>query len=384
MRRFSVFVWFLMLVLVIAVGPDAFADGEKKGAEEPLIQVALLLDTSNSMDGLINQAKRQLWRFVNELAVGVKDGKNPRIEVALYEYGNNGLSSKNGWVRCVVELTADLDLVAKELFALKTNGGHEFCGTVIKHAVENLKWSKSNDALKVIFIAGNEPFTQGHINYKDSCRAAVEKGIIVNTIFCGNHQEGVRTDWKEGARLGEGQYMNIDQNRVVHIDAPQDKRIAELGRQLNKTYIGFGRQGKERKKLQESMDKKAEKCGAAVAAQRALAKAKPGSYDSSSWDLVDAVTKGKVKLEDLKEEDLPEEMKKMSLEERKAYIQKKAEERKKLQEEIEKLRKERREFVEKKRKELEKEGQQTLGTAMVKALREQAKKKGFEFEEEKK
>ena len=33
-----------------------------------LIQMAILLDTSGSMDGLIEQAKAQLWKIVNELA----------------------------------------------------------------------------------------------------------------------------------------------------------------------------------------------------------------------------------------------------------------------------------------------------------------------------
>jgi hypothetical protein len=33
------------------------------------VQIALLLDTSNSMDGLIDQARSQLWRVVNERSV---------------------------------------------------------------------------------------------------------------------------------------------------------------------------------------------------------------------------------------------------------------------------------------------------------------------------
>ena len=35
--------------------------------------LALLLDTSNSMDGLIDQAKSQLWKIVNELAAAKCD-----------------------------------------------------------------------------------------------------------------------------------------------------------------------------------------------------------------------------------------------------------------------------------------------------------------------
>jgi hypothetical protein len=36
--------------------------------KDQTIMIALLLDTSNSMDGLIDQAKSQLWKIVNEVA----------------------------------------------------------------------------------------------------------------------------------------------------------------------------------------------------------------------------------------------------------------------------------------------------------------------------
>lgn len=48
--------------------------------DKPLIQVALLLDTSNSMDGLIDQAKTQLWNIVSEFATAKRDGKTPELQ----------------------------------------------------------------------------------------------------------------------------------------------------------------------------------------------------------------------------------------------------------------------------------------------------------------
>ena len=60
--------------------------------EKSSIKVALILDTSNSMDGLIDQAKSQLWSVVNELAKARCDGQIPDLEIALYEYGNDQLS----------------------------------------------------------------------------------------------------------------------------------------------------------------------------------------------------------------------------------------------------------------------------------------------------
>src|SRR3954471_19366582 len=90
--------------------------------DKPLIQLALLLDTSNSMDGLIDQARSQLWTVVNHLAKTRKDGQTPRLEVALYEYGNDGLAADSGYVRQVLAFTEDLDSVSEKLFGLRTNG----------------------------------------------------------------------------------------------------------------------------------------------------------------------------------------------------------------------------------------------------------------------
>src|SRR5687768_17608095 len=156
------------------LGPIGAAEA-KDPPRSPSIQIALLLDTSNSMDGLIDQAKSQLWSVVNEFIRAKRDGRPPALEVALYEYGNNGLPAQEGFVRLVVPMTDDLDTVSEKLFALKTNGGEEYCGQVIRDAVGQLTWSRSSDVYKAIFIAGNEPFTQGTVDYHTACRAAIEK-----------------------------------------------------------------------------------------------------------------------------------------------------------------------------------------------------------------
>src|SRR5438445_12934660 len=112
------------------------------------------------MDGLIGQARTQLWKIVNEFAKAKKGGVQHDLEVALYEYGNNGLDAKPHWIRMDVPFTDDLDKVSDELFKLKTNGGEEHCGAVLKRATKDLKWPASDTVLKCIFIAGNEHFTE--------------------------------------------------------------------------------------------------------------------------------------------------------------------------------------------------------------------------------
>src|SRR5918995_1888448 len=167
------------------------ASEAKDMPRSPSIQIALLLDTSNSMDGLIEQAKSQLWSVVNEVAAAKSgDGTQPNIKIALYEYGNDGLSSDEGYIRQVSALTDDLDVISEKLFSLSTNGGNEFCGQVIKTALNQLAWSASKADLKMIFIAGNEPFTMGSVSYELACGAAKEKGVVVNTIYCGEFYDG--------------------------------------------------------------------------------------------------------------------------------------------------------------------------------------------------
>jgi len=47
---------------------DPLSPIKKTGNNNPKIQAAILLDVSNSMDGLIDQAKNQLWNMVNVLS----------------------------------------------------------------------------------------------------------------------------------------------------------------------------------------------------------------------------------------------------------------------------------------------------------------------------
>ena len=348
--------------------------------EKPLVQIAVLLDTSNSMDGLIAQAKTQLWSLVNEFIFAQRNGVSPEIHVALYEYGNDSLNAQTGYIRQVLPFTTDLDKVSEELFALKTNGGQEYCGWVIKEATKSLEWSKSLNDLKVIFIAGNEAFTQGSVNYNQSCKDAIDKGIIVNTIFCGSESEGINTHWKDGAVLADGSFLNIDQNRrVVQINAPQDKEIAELNNKLNETYIAFGSNGAAGQERQQMQDKNAASISIANNSSRALAKSSQ-NYLNSEWDLVDALKAKQVDLKDIKKEDLPENMQSMSIDERKTYADSKAAERVTIQKRIQELNTQRETFIQDEmKKQASAQNANTLGSAMNSTIRQQAMQKNFTF-----
>lgn len=347
--------------------------------EGPLVQIAVLLDTSSSMSGLIDQAKTQLWKLVNEFITAKQDGKTPVVQVALYEYGKSSLSGRENWIRQIQPLTRDLDKISEELFALTTHGGEEYCGAVIQRATQDLAWDSNPKVYKAIFVAGNEPFTQGPVDSQKSCQAAIAKGIIVNTIHCGSEAQGIAENWNQGALLADGKYLVIDQNQaVVHVDAPQDKEIVKLNEALNSTYISYGSAAPAAKARQLAQDDNAVANAAAGASvQRVISKAS-ANYCNTGWDLVDACKQKDFDITKVKEEDLPEELKKMTAEERKAYVAKKAAEREDLQKKVLALNKERENYVADKRKESAETS--TLDNAMTKALRAQAEKKGIAWE----
>jgi len=346
--------------------------------KQPLVQMAILLDTSGSMSGLIDQARTELWAIVNEFMFASKDGRTPELQVALYEYGKSSLSAEQGYIREILPLTTDLDKVSEELFALNTNGGEEYCGWVIKEATRSLKWSDSPDDLKVIFIAGNEPFTQGPVDYRQACKAAISKNIVVNTIHCRDEARGIEGMWKDGALLADGEFINIDHNRrVVHVEAPQDDEITRLSAMLNTTYLAYGQNGRVACERQTQQDMNAATVSKSAEVGRAVTKASV-NYNNSTWDLVDAVTREKLNLDELNEEDLPEEMRELDAEERLAYITAKAKQRAEISKKIQQLNQQRKEYVAEQMKKLQ-PGGDTLGSAVIKAIRGQAGRRNFEF-----
>ncbi len=357
---------------------SAFTTAPTPPAKDQSIQLALLLDTSNSMDGLIDQAKSQLWKVVNELAAAkCADGRKPNIKIALYEYGNDNLSSQEGYIRQVSGLTDDLDLISEKLFSLSTNGGNEFCGHVINSSLRQLSWSTSPNDLKMIFIAGNEPFTQGGIAYRTACGLARDKGVVVNTIFCGPFDEGMRTNWKDGADIASGSYMSIEQNRkTVYVPSPYDERISALNEKLNKTYVYYGASGESKKEMQAVQDSNAESYGQANKVERAVSKSSH-AYRNSSWDLVDASKENEEIIAKAKDDELPKEMKGMNVSQRQVYVKEKAEERAYIQNEIQSLNKKRQEYLV---ANTPKEVSDTmLDAAMIKAIKEKAKGKDLNF-----
>lgn len=378
--------------------PSASPASDKPAAPEKgkAIDLVLCLDVSGSMNGLIDSAKIRLWDIVNELA---RMKPTPNLRVALYSYGATAYPADKGWVRKEVDLTEDLDDVYKMLNALRTGGGDEYVARVTKTALDEQKWSTDKDALKLIFVAGNEPVDQDkQVTLEDVAGNAKKAGVIVNTIYCKYGHDVEIAGWANFAAQCGGKHMDIDMNRAarqVVVKTEYDDQIIKLGEELNKTYLAYGREGKERALNQVAQDKNAANAplakgagGAAPPPAAAIARAesKAGAlYRNSTWDLVDRMKEKDFDITKIKEDELCDELKKLKPEERLAYIKKKAEERGNIQKKIADLSTKRQKQVEAElAKKPKSNAEKALDEALKSIIRDQAKSKGFETPAEKK
>lgn len=344
------------------------------------VQVAILFDTSNSMDGLIDQAKSRIWNIINEMSSLRYQGQIPTIEIALYDYGNSSLTAESNYIRQQIGLSTDLDLISEKLFGLTTNGGNEYCGAVIQKSIHELRWSEHPNDLKMIYIAGNEPFNQGSIAYKEVCTLASIRSIYVNTIYCGNYDQGIREFWKDCATISKGDYFNIDSDKaVVHIATPYDDAINQYNDSLNKTYYGYGSLGESKKSNQLMQDSNAGAQSESSKTERAIVKSK-AAYSNESWDIIDAVDKGGKDITTMKEEELPSEFKGKTAEEKKVLIEQKKAERALYQTKINELAKSRQEFITEEMNKKTEGKTDDFGTSVNESILKKAVEIGYEKE----
>jgi hypothetical protein len=363
-----------------------------KATEGKPIDLVICLDVSGSMDGLIASAKIQLWNVVNELA---RIKPTPNLRVGLYAYGATRFDPKKGWVNKELDLTEDLDDVYRVLNGLKTGGGEEYVARVTKTAINEQKWSTDKDALKVIFVCGNEPVNQDkEVNLEDVAALAKKNSVIINTIYCKWGHDNEIQGWADFSKSCNGRHVNIDQNKAaqqVVVKTEFDDQIIKLGEELNKTYVAYGKDGKDKAANQVVQDANAKKLAPAApgaapvaAVERSVSKA-GALYRNSTWDLVDRMKEKDFDITKIKEEDLCDELKKLKPEERLPYLKKKAEERVELQKKIADLNAQRQKKIDEERAKTPKtDGEKALDDAFKSVIRDQAKAKGFEVAPEKK
>ena len=368
----------MLCTISVALGQEA-ADSYVPDQPWESIDVAILFDTSGSMQKLLDAARLKLWEIVNDLALAEP---TPRVRVAILTYGHTPRGPEDGWVRIWAPLTDNLDLVSQRLFEARIQGDKEYVARALDAALQDLEWTESDESLRLVFLVGNERADQDpDVNLADIIGDAVRNGVILNAIYCGSHRQPAARSWKEIADLGQGQFATIDHKReVAIIKSPYDKQMVDLGDAFNDTYVPIGRRGKQGWTNQAEQDRNARSLTMAGAATRVQAKASP--LYSAPWDLLDILASGRLALEDIPVEDLPEEMQQMTAEERQLHVELRIQQRAELRKQITGLAAQRRHYVAEQRKAKGFDDSWAFDYAIRKALRAQAKKKGFAFPED--
>ncbi len=307
------------------------------------LEMVFVLDTTGSMGGLLDGAKQKIWSIVNEV---MQKQSKPDVRVGFVAYRDRN----DEYVTQIVPISSDLDAVYSKLMDLEAGGGGDTPESVRKalaDGVEKAGWSKSG-AAKIIFLVGDAP-PQNYSGEPDvlaTTMAAVRRNIVVNTIQCGDDHE-TRSIWQQVANAGQGKYFAIAQNGgVEEINTPFDSRIAELGQQLGGTFIAYGaptRRADLSMAAAETESKMANAASNTARADRALNKAV--NKDAYNGDLIQDMERGRIKLDEVKAEDLPDDLQRVSPAERQRQVDARIAERKKIRQEILELSKQREAFL---------------------------------------
>jgi Mg-chelatase subunit ChlD len=344
-------------------------------AKRDALEMVFVLDTTGSMGGLIEGAKQRIWGIVNEV---MQKPSRPRVRVGLVAYRDIG----DAYVTKILPITEDLDQVYTTLMEYRADGGGDEPENVRRALAEGVRkagWSEPQTGLaQILFLVGDAP-PQNYEQEPDvltTTAEAVRKNMIVNTIQCGDVR-GTREIWQSIALRGEGKYFAIAQDGGVQaIATPFDQKLAELAAKLGKTYVTYG-DAKKRQMLsaRQTATEVTITTGASAGAQADRAVNKAVNSFQYDGDLVQDIENETVKLEDVKDDELPPELKKMSPAERKKEIERRLAERKAIRAEILELSKKRDEFIAAERK---KAGRQNgFDAAVAQALKEQLLKKGI-------
>ena len=377
---------FVLLALTFALFADEPVPVEPaKPAAQPHIDVAFVLDTTGSMSGLINAAQEKIWAIANKLAT---TEPAPRIRLALIGYRDRG----DAYVTTVTDFTDDLDAVYTKLMAFDAGGGGdgpESVNQALHEAVTKLTWDQADATFRVIYLVGDAP---PHMDYRDdvkyqvSCRLAAKAGIIVNTIQCGT-MSSTAPIWQEIAKLSEGSYFQVEQSGgAILTKTPFDDDLAKLSRELDATRLYYGS-----KEVRNEQAAKLAREDVLYDALPASAVARRATYNASAageinfagkQELVSDVENERVDLAKIPEEQLPEELRQLTPEERTAFIETRRAERAKLQEQIAELTAKRQANIEEQLKARPAAEAGSLDAAIQGSLREQAAKKGIAYSAE--
>lgn len=328
-------------VLVSRPAP-AEAVAATKPAASRLVEVCFVLDTTGSMSGLIDGAKKKIWSIANSIIAADPKAK---VRFALVPYRDRG----DDYVTRVFDLTDDLDKVFADLQSFEAGGGGdgpESVNQALDEAVSKVAWTSDGETAKFIFLVGDFP---PHMDYPDdvkfpkTCEAAVKKNLIINTVQCGDQSETAEI-WREIARRGEGTYVALEQSGgMIAVDTPMDGEIAELSAQIGALAVPYGSVEQQREVASKTVA--AASAPAAVQADRAYFNTASGKAIQGRGDLISDVRESSVALDAIPDAELPENMRAMSAEQRVEYLKAQGEKRDALNARVAELSKQRQAYI---------------------------------------
>jgi Mg-chelatase subunit ChlD len=350
------------------------------GQNRPVVDVVFVLDTTGSMSGLIQAAKDKIWSIASTMASAEPV---PELRIGLVAYRDRG----DAYVTHRVDLSDDLDSVYAALMDFQAGGGGdtpESVNQALYEAVHDMSWSEQEQAYQVIFLVGDAPphMDYNEVQYPAIVAAANERGIVINTIQCGNLPTTVGP-WTTIANLGQGSFFQVEQGgNAVAFESPYDAEIARLSAKLDATRLYYG-SAEEREQMEVKLaatEKLAASAPVASLARRGVFNAGEGGRTNllGEKELVEAVASGEVALADIDADALPETLKPMAAEEQAEFVQELAEERADLKRQIQDLARERDEFMAQK---VEEAGglEDSLDKRLYDVVKKQAGKVGFVY-----
>ena len=350
--------------------------------DKPKIDVVFVLDTTGSMADLIQTAKEKIWSIATTMASAQQ---TPDIRIGLVAYRDRS----DAYVTKIVDLSDDLDSVYATLMDFAADGGGdtpESVNKALSDAVHQMSWTEQDQAYKVIFLVGDAPphMDYNEVQYPEIVASALEKGIVVNTIQCGDIVTAV-APWTQIASLGHGNFFQVEQSGgAVAYTTPYDEDIANLSAKLDDTRLYYGTD-EEKEKMHDKVaatDKLHDGASFASRARRGVFNASAGGRTNllGENELVDAITSGEVELKDIEEDALPASVAAMELPQQEEYVAELASERAELTRQIQELSQNRDGFLAKK---VEEAGgmKGSLDQMLYDTVKDQAGKAGLEYED---
>ncbi|WP_033958195.1 vWA domain-containing protein [Psychroserpens jangbogonensis] len=339
-------------------------------------EIVFCLDATGSMSGLIDTAKEKIWDIVTDLA---QNEDIDTLKMGMVFYRDRG----DVFVTKQIPISIDLDEVYADLLEIRADGGGdtpESVNQALVESVNNMKWSSDKNTYKTIFVVGDCPPHMDYSNdikYTESCKQAAIKGITINTIKLGNSCSEAIVHFKKMSECTNGAYLKLDQDAQDYtIATPYDSEINSASKDIDNSRMYYGSSVVRREnydKKEKSMkvyDDGSETANSSRAEYKSSKTGRKGAYGTN--EIINDYNDGKLELDKIKDDQLPKELRGLSISEKETIILDLSNERKENYSKLQDLIKMKKEYI--KSKESEQTNKSSFSKEVIKIIKEQSEK----------